>query len=103
MPADLVAMSADIPDAVPIQRLDTRNLPPDWRAYPAPEVLADLGTQWVGAGTGAVLGVPSALIPVEWNYLVSPAHPDFAKIRVSSSRPFTFDPRLLDRSARSRA
>jgi RES domain-containing protein len=103
MPADLVAIPADIPDAVPIQRLEARDLPADWRAYPAPDALADLGTRWVKEGTSAVLGIPSALIPVEWNYLLSPAHADFARIRIGSSRPFAFDPRLLHRSLQGRA
>jgi RES domain-containing protein len=103
MPGDLVATPADIPDSVPIQRLEPRDLPANWRAYPAPETLADLGAGWISAGTSAVLGIPSALIPVEWNYLLSPAHPGFARIRVGPSRPFAFDPRLLHRPVRGRA
>jgi RES domain-containing protein len=102
MPGDLVAIPADIPDTVPIQRLDARDLPAGWRAYPAPDALADLGTRWVAEQSGPVLGVPSVLIPVEWNYLLSPAHADLAKIRIGPSRPFAFDPRLLDRSSRRR-
>jgi RES domain-containing protein len=100
MPTDLVATRAEIPDDVPIQRLSPRDLPEDWRAYPAPDALADLGTRWVEEGATAVLGIPSALIPVEWNYLLSPAHAHFPRIRVGPARPFAVDPRLLRGSFR---
>jgi RES domain-containing protein len=42
----------------------------------------------------AVLKVPSAIIDLEYNYLLNPAHPDFEKIKIRSVNKFTFDPRL---------
>ena len=43
---------------------------------------------------GAVLEVPSAVIPEEVNYLLNPQHADAAAITVTSRRPFDFDARL---------
>ena len=94
---DLVAVSADIPDPVRIERLDQRALPRDWRTTPAPVTLADLGTAWARKGTTAVLAVPSAIVPRERNYLLNPAHPDFVRVRVGRPEPFTLEPRMLTR------
>jgi RES domain-containing protein len=40
------------------------------------------------------LSVPSAVIPKERNYILNPAHPDFARIVFASPEPFDFDDRL---------
>ncbi len=96
-PADLVAVPADIPDAVARREVTAAALPPKWRAYPAPEALADLGTAWARAGTSAVLMVPSVIVPQERNFLLNPAHPDFRRIRLGRPEPFSFDPRLWQR------
>jgi RES domain-containing protein len=38
--------------------------------------------------------VPSVVIPVEYNYLLNPVHPDFSKFVFGSPEAFEFDPRL---------
>lgn len=98
LPADLVAIPADIPASVAIESLEDARLPADWRRIPAPESLAALGTAWAQAARTPVLSVPSAIVPQERNYLLNPAHPDFAKIRLGTPEPFSLDRRL--RSAR---
>jgi RES domain-containing protein len=52
--------------------------------------------EWLGAVPTAVLCVPSAVIPMEWNYLLNPVHPDFSRIRVHAPKPFEFDSRMRD-------
>jgi RES domain-containing protein len=93
-PENLVAVSAEIPENLRIRRIAIGNLPQDWRQYPAPESLQEIGTAWIRSASTAVLAVPSAVIPQEWNYLLNPAHPDFKKIRLNKAKPFQFDPRL---------
>lgn len=93
----LVAIPADVPEQVRVERLDPRELPRDWRATPAPPALADLGTAWARGGASAVLAVPSAIVPRETNYLLNPAHPDFRRPRIGRPEPFSLDPRMLDR------
>jgi RES domain-containing protein len=97
-PDDLVAVAADIPDALPMTRLEVADLPRNWRRYPAPEALADLGTDWAGARRTAVLSVPSALVPRERNILLNPTHPEFRRVRLLPPERFSFDPRLTRRS-----
>jgi RES domain-containing protein len=93
-PSRLVYVSAEIPDRVQIRTVAESSLPRNWKAYPAPEALADLGTRWALARETAVLEVPSAVIPGEWNYLLNPAHADFARIRLDPPKPFAFDTRM---------
>ena len=49
---------------------------------------------WLESLETAVLGVPSAVIPQETNYLLNPSHPDFVRIRLNKPEPFAFDPRM---------
>ena len=93
-PPDLVAVAADLPAGLDVEALEIEALPANWRSYPAPERLRDLGTGWVRSGRTAVLQVPSSVIPHEMNVLLNPAHPDFAKIQIRAAEPFSFDPRM---------
>ena len=89
---------ADIPASVRTRRVQVAQLPRDWRAYPSPETMADIGMRWIEGGDTAVLAVPSAIVTSELNYLLHPRHPDFRKIRVGRPRRFSFDPRLWKRA-----
>ena len=81
-----------IPDAVGVQRCVRP--PPNWRAEPPQEESMRYGSAWLRANRTAVLEVPSAIVPSEKNYLLSPKHPDFHRIRMGRSQPFVFDPRM---------
>ncbi len=94
MARNYVAIPADIPDRVEITRVRPSDLPRDWRSLPRPPALADLGTRWAHAGVGAVLAVPSVVIPQDLNYLLNPLHPAFKRIRLGRPEPFSFDPRV---------
>jgi len=94
LPVDLVCIRAVVPDSAAIEAVDVTNLPRTWSATPAPDVLQDIGTDWVLRGSSAVLAVPSAIIPHELNYLINPAHADFARVAIGLPEPFAFDPRL---------
>jgi RES domain-containing protein len=94
MPDDLVAIPAEIPDTLARTEIRPETLPANWRAYPAPEALGELGTAWVRARRTAILLVPSAIVPQERNALLNPAHVEFRHIRVGTPQPFSFDPRL---------
>ncbi|MBC8121426.1 MAG: RES family NAD+ phosphorylase [Gemmatimonadaceae bacterium] len=89
-----VAIGVDIPDEVEIKLLQGGNLPRGWNAIPAPEALSSIGDRWFNLRETAVLAVPSAIIPAEYNYLLNPLHPDFPKITIYSPAPFSIDSRL---------
>jgi RES domain-containing protein len=94
-PTDLVLAQAEIPDDVSRIRYKAENLPSDWRRYPPPQTLADLGSDFVKEEKAAIMVVPSALATVENNWLFNPAHPDFRLIKVLGTEPFHYDPRRL--------
>ena len=54
------------------------------------------GDQWLLAKTSVAMLVPSALVPLEQNCLLNPAHPQFDLGWVAAGPvPFAFDPRLV--------
>jgi RES domain-containing protein len=89
---DFVWFRIHIPDSVRIQRC--RRLPSGWRMEPPQAGSQRYGSRWLRAGRTAVLQVPSAIVATESNYLLSPVHPDFRRIRVGAPQRFAFDPRM---------
>ncbi|HEY3986614.1 RES family NAD+ phosphorylase [Cedecea sp.] len=77
------------------QTVDIARLPKDWAASEASPALAALGDEWATSQSSALLRVPSAVSPVEFNYLLNPIHPDTPSILASAKAiPFRFDERL---------
>ena len=99
-PADLVAIAIEVADDVTVETVDVEELPEDWRRYPPPESLANVGRRWLEGVRSAVLSVPSVVIPHERNYVLNPVHPDFTRLKIGRPRPFAFDPRLWQRRGR---
>ena len=90
-----VMSDIDIPDRLILTVADLgAGLPVDWNTQPPRHASQLLGDSWLKAKASAALQVPSVFIPGEYNYLLNPDHPDFAAIRATDPRPFSFDPRL---------
>jgi RES domain-containing protein len=85
------SIRVEIPDEL-IAQFDRELLPSDWRREPPPESAQQIGTRWAKEAGSCCLRLPSVLIPAEFNYLLHPAHPDFAKIRIADPELFSFDP-----------
>jgi len=96
LPDDYVCV--DIPNDIPISSFSDSELPPDWWVYPHPESSRAFGTNWANSLVSAVMVVPFSIIRKEHNYILNPAHADFARIAFSSPEPFMFDRRLLGTS-----
>ena len=80
-----------------MREVTQEQLPRRWRRFPAPASLQAFGDTWLEAGETAVLAVPSAVIPIEKNYLLNPAHPEMKSIQIGLPQRFRFDLRLLNR------
>jgi RES domain-containing protein len=93
-PADLLAISADIPDDLTADELALPDLPGTWREIPAPAELQELGRSWIVEGKSATLSVPSVVVPTERNYVLNPAHAGFKLIQIGEAYDFSFDPRM---------
>ena len=101
-PGDLVLATADVPEIVTRERVETRNLPPGWRRSAAPSALTRLGDEFAKRGQHCLLLLPSVLAPGEYNCLINPEHPDFKKITVRPLEPLSYDPRMFGKSAKHR-
>ena len=94
-PPDLVVAAADIPDDVSRTRVNARSLPRGWRQSPAPVELAAIGDRFADRRRAAVLVVPSALAPDEFNWLLNPDHPEIRRVRIHTPEPFAYDARFF--------
>ena len=94
-PADLVALTIEIPDALPVQTVDVTSLPAGWAEATGSTACQKIGDAWLAAGALAVLRVPAAPSPEDSNVLVNPLHTATGNLATVAERPFTFDPRLL--------
>ena len=94
-PPDLVVAAADVPDDVSRVTVSFGSLPATWRQTPAPAELAAIGDRFARRRREAVLVVPSALAPDEFNWLPNPDHPDFRRIRIHPSEPFAYGARFF--------
>lgn len=90
----LVAIEVVVPDSVKITQLPAKALPPDWRNEPPPHATQAIGLDWAKRNETALLRVPSIIVPREFNYLLNPNHPGFAKLKVQPPTPFGFDSRM---------
>jgi RES domain-containing protein len=94
MPGDLVIASLDIPDD--LRPAETPALPENWKTYPAPAELREIGDRFLREEQSALLFLPSVLVPEEQNVLINPKHPDFRRmVQRQLLSPFTYDSRLL--------
>jgi RES domain-containing protein len=82
-------------DEVQVERLVASKLPEEWRRGPAPAEAQLIGDRWIEEGRSLVLGVPSAILPIETVYLINPEHPSFEDISFHKPQPFSFDERLM--------
>ena len=80
-----------------VSDLSEVDLPGDWNSRPIAPSTRAIGDLWVKKQSSAVLKVPSIVVPDEYNYLLNPAHPDFAKIEIGKPIIYFFDSRLTKR------
>ena len=90
-PTGYVSVAAVLPDGLNMATEQDLRLRADLRELSS----QDLGDWWIDSKQSAVLEVPSAVVTGEHNYLLNPAHPDFARIVADPPALFHFDPRLF--------
>jgi RES domain-containing protein len=91
----------DIPEAM-VTPLSVDDLSEDWKAVPAPPGTKQIGDRWFDDRVSPVLKVPSTVIPIEHNFVLNPAHPNFRALHVGEIRDFEFDERLFSQEGRKR-
>ncbi len=87
-------MLIQIPDDLKITSIPLHQLETTWREWAASSYTRSIGDSWAMRRESAVLEVPSAIIPDEFNYVLNTSHPDFPKIKLLRTESFQFDPRI---------
>ena len=98
-PENLSILEINIIESVEIESVNESQLPLNWRDYPAPEQLADIGTNWLKSKSSLLLEIPSAVVSKEVNILINPLHEDIKSVSLVSIEEFSFDPRLIRKSS----
>lgn len=94
LPDDLQVLILSVPDKIRPEKIEVDELPGNWRDWPAPEKLKNIGSKWIQSQSSLLLYVPSSVIPMERNVLINPLHPEFKKVREKGVSNFRFDERL---------
>jgi RES domain-containing protein len=94
LPTDRFYVEIEIPDDIEILELSIDQLPENWDSKPPILETQFIGDDFVSQKNAAVLKVPSAIVPPEYNYLINPNHPDSVKIEVISLQRLQFDNRF---------
>ena len=90
---------AIIPDEMHIETIAVGQLPKNWRRSDGVARLREIGGEWLASGRSAVLRVPSAVLPLESNFLIDPRHADFRRIETGRPESLDMDSRLLRKAA----
>ncbi|MES2883071.1 MAG: RES family NAD+ phosphorylase [Bacteroidota bacterium] len=93
MPASLAITVYFIPEQS-WKEFSSNELPENWQRTPAHAESKLFGSEFLNTAKYLVLKVPSAVIPLEYNYIINPLHPDFKKVKLKEVHPFTFDTRI---------
>ncbi len=83
-PRHLVAVEATLPLAA-VASAEIVEPPAGWDASNVDwsvgcTVPQRIGDDWLASGRTLLLRVPSVVVPVGWNYLLNPAHPDVRRV-----------------------
>jgi len=88
-------LKAEAPDDLPIRTLAATDLGADWINDQV--VTRTAGDGWLASKSGALLRVPSAILPETFNVLLNPGHADASRIRILWHAEHPWDARLLSR------
>ncbi|MEX2542495.1 MAG: RES domain-containing protein [Trueperaceae bacterium] len=97
--AEHVAIPVDFDESL-VEKLHDESLPIDFPEVGTLWATQQIGDAWARGQSSVMLRVPSAVVPVEFNYLYSPGHPQAEGVVIGSPIPFRFDRRLLDDESR---
>ena len=71
------------------------DFPEGWNQVPFGNSSQQFGDKWISSGSKPVMQIPSVVVPVEYNFVLNPAHPDFHQISYQEFDSVVFDERLF--------
>jgi RES domain-containing protein len=94
LPNDRYYVEIEIPESITILEVNIDDLPENWDSKPPTITTQEIGDYFVNSNEGAILKVPSSIVPQEFNYLINPNHSDSNKIRMIKTYKMNFDSRF---------
>jgi len=82
----------EIPDEA-IYRIERKKLKKEWKEDL--NYTQGIGADFLSKNKSFCLQVPSAIVPVENNFLLNPLHADFKKVKIINSELLQLDKRLM--------
>jgi len=95
LPSKLYIATVEIDDQIRPMEIPLGDLPKNWRKFPAPSELAEIGSKWAVSNESVALRVPSAVVPHEFNILLNPSHPDIRHVAITTVEGLEMDKRLF--------
>jgi len=89
---NLVLVRLELPDALGYH--EPSRLPEGWRSFPYTLQTMKLGAEFLQSDHVA-MRVPSAIVPMEYNFLLNPLHEAFDQVKYLDSNPILLDKRLI--------
>lgn len=71
------------------------DLPKGWQSVPPDRPSMTFGTRWLQSKRHLGLIVPSAVLPLERNIVLNPAHPAMEQVRIDGQFDFLYDERMF--------
>jgi RES domain-containing protein len=78
-----------------IEQIQVSDLSKNWRSKTAYPELQTIGSNWYNKQQSLILKVPSAVIPLEFNYIINTKHLIFDRIGISEVEDYFWDSRLF--------
>lgn len=94
LPDELSIMTISVPDDIRKEIIDIADMPEDWKTNLL--FSRSTGSKYLKSAIAALIQVPSAIVPEEFNYLINPLHADFQKIQIKEVKALQFDSRLIN-------
>jgi RES domain-containing protein len=91
---DFSILILEITGKVLTDEFHEKDLPKNWKTFPAPVNLAKLGDKWLLARKKLLLKVPSVVIPSEFNFVINPLHGDMKKVKIIAAEKLELDKRV---------
>jgi RES domain-containing protein len=86
---ELKITNSDLLDTLPFNEL-----PINWHQYPSPNILQNIGDNFLKKGKFLGLKVPSAIVNEEKNILLNPFHQKFGEVKIVNQKKYVVDNRL---------
>lgn len=78
-----------------IHEISIAELTAQWQAPESYSALQNIGMEWLSGQNSLLLKVPSAIIPLEFNFLINPNHDRMREVVIEEMYALTLDQRVV--------